>query len=235
MTNVQDRQTNPPRYELKGDLARFSLSSASQDGNQKLAWTNSICLLFLLIGLVGARRGLIALRAAPPLEEAVPVILQPVVLPPQATAARNASTAPDNTPVTPVAVVIPQTPNIRFSVPTIGSLVVPAALAAAPPLEPMQVKAPVAQIGAVSSTGGGGDRPEPPYPKLAQQQGEQGTVVLLLQGDGAGNVLSVEIKTSSGYPLLDRATVDFIKRHWRLPTDAGSPLFQTSITYELQL
>lgn len=233
--NVSDRQTNPPRYELKSDLARFSLSSASQDGNQKLAWANSICLLFLLIGLVGARRGLITIKAAPPLEVAVPVILQPVVLPPQATAARNESATPDSTPVTPVAVVIPQTPNISFSVPTIGSLVVPAALATAPPLEPLQVKAPVAQVGSVSSTGGGGDRPEPPYPKLAQQQGEQGRVVLLLHGDDAGNVLTVEVQSSSGYPVLDRATVDFIKRHWRLPTGAGNPVYQTSITYQLQL
>lgn len=218
-------------YELKDELARMSLPSANRDVNLKLAWTNSICLLILLIGLVGARRGVMVIKPAPPLAEAVPVVVEPVTLPPQAEAQKNESTdSQDNNPA-PVAVVIPQAPNISFSVPTIGSLVVPANLAAAPPLEPMRPKA---QINAVSSTGGGGERPEPPYPKLAQQEGEQGTVGLLLAGDDAGNVVSVDLKESSGFPILDRATVDYVKRHWRLPADAGTRLFQTSITYKLQ-
>jgi outer membrane biosynthesis protein TonB len=44
----------------------------------------------------------------------------------------------------------------------------------------------------------------------------------------------VDVKESSGFPVLDRATVDFLKRHWRLPTNTDSRLFQTSITYKLQ-
>jgi len=221
----------PPAYELKDELARMSLPSASRDANLKLAWTNSVCLLILLIGLVGARRGVMVIKPAPPLAEAVPVVVEPVTLPPQAETQKNEATdSHDNNPA-PVAVVIPQAPNLSFSVPTIGSLVVPANLAAAPPLEPLLPKA---QINAVASTGSQGERPEPPYPKLAEQSGEQGTVSLLLTSDEAGNVVSVDLKESSGFPLLDRATVDYIKRHWRLPADAGTRLFQTSITYKLQ-
>jgi TonB family protein len=67
------------------------------------------------------------------------------------------------------------------------------------------------------------------------ESGQQGTVVLTLTGDDSGHVVSVDTKTSSGSPVLDRATVDFIKRHWRLPTDSRTRLFETSITYKLLL
>ena len=81
------------------------------------------------------------------------------------------------------------------------------------------------RIGSLINTGAGGERPEPPYPPIALQTGEQGTVVLLLSGDDAGNVVSVDVKESSGFPVLDRATVDFIKHHWRLPGRRRQPAF----------
>jgi len=218
-------------YELKDELARTSLPSTGSDTHLKLAWTNSVCILFLLIGIAGARRGLIAIKPVPPLAEPVSVVIQPLTLPPQQAAPKNESSESESFHPEPVAVVIPQMPAINFSVPTIGSLVVPANLAAAPPLEPMQKKA---EVGTVASTGSSGERPEPPYPKLAQNTGEQGTVVIVLQGDAAGNIVSAEVKSSSGYPILDRGTLDFIKRHWRLPTGTGAHFFQTSITYKLQ-
>ena len=221
-----DRTT--PVYELNNELARLCLPSASRDASQKLAWTNSVCILFILIGIAGARRGIIAIKPAPPLEEIIPVVVQPVTLQAQQAVEKSQPVESENNPA-PVAVVIPQTPNLSFSVPTIGSLVVPANLAAAPPLEPLRAKT---QVGSISSTGVGGERPAPPYPKLAEQTGEQGTVLLLLNGDEAGNVVSAEVKQSSGFPILDRATADFVRNHWRLP--AGGGLFQTSITYQLQ-
>jgi protein TonB len=92
-----------------------------------------------------------------------------------------------------------------------------------------------AQISSVNSTGSGGDRPQPPYPQIAIQTDEQGMVVVLIGGDAAGNVVSIDVKESSGFPILDRATVDFIKRRWHLPAGTGNQFFQTSITYKLQL
>ena len=118
-----------------------------------------------------------------------------------------------------------------FSVPTIGSLVVPANLAVAPPLEPMRTAA----VNLLNSTGAGGERPEPPYPKIALEEGEQGAILLVLGGDAAGNVISIDVKESSGFPFLDRATVAFIKQHWHLPVGTGSQLFQTRINYKIQL
>jgi TonB family protein len=226
-----DANQTSPAYELKDELARLCLPAANRDSSQRLAWINSVCILFLIVGIFGARRGLISIKPAPPLEQIIPVVIEPMILPPQETTEKKETDEDKNDPPQ-VAVVIPQTPNINFSVPTIGSLIVPANLAAAPPLEPMRT---AAQIGSLNNTGSGGERPVPPYPLIAKQTGEQGTVVLLLGGDAAGNIVSVDLKESSAFPILDRATVDFIKRRWHLQPGTGNQLFQTSITYQLQL
>ncbi len=221
---------NPTTYELTSELARFSLTSARREPNQKLAWVNSICLLFLLIGVVGARRGIISIQAVPPIREIVPIVVIPTILPPQMIVPKKQPTEEDNQPR--VVVAIPSAPNISFSVPTIGTLIAPAALASAPPLQPLETQS---SIGSVNNTGTGGERPYPPYPQMAMEHGEQGTIVLLLTGDAAGNVLSVDVKETSGFPFLDQATVEFIKNHWHLPVNAGTRVFQTTITYKLQL
>ncbi len=224
-----DANQPTPQYELKDELARLCLPSASRDVSLKLAWVNSVCLLFLLIGLAGARRGVIFIKPVPPIRTEVPVVVQPTVLPPQAVAQKAEQVEPRPQPQ--VLVVLPTTPNINFSVPTVGTLVAPAALFSAPPLQ----VAPLHTVSPLNSTGAGGERPEPPYPKIALEAGQQGTVILSLTGDDAGNVVSVDVKTSSGFPILDRATLDFVKRHWRLPTDSRTRLFETSISYRLLL
>lgn len=217
---------------MKGELARLSLPSASRDPQLKLAWVNSVCLVFLIIGLVGAKRGLIAIKPVPPIEQIIPIVVEPLILPPQETTKQKQNYDDEKNDQPPVAVTIPTAPNISFSVPTIGALVVPANLASAPPLEPLRT---ATQISSVSSTGTSGDRPQPTYPKIALEDGEQGTVALTLAADPAGNVVSVDVKQSSGFPVLDRSAVEFIKRHWRLPVGVGSQIFETQIIYKLQL
>ena len=224
--NNTDANRISPGYELKDELARLCLPSANRDRNQQLAWVNSVCILFLLIGLAGARRGVIAIKPVPPIREEIPVVIQPTVLPPQAIAQKPEQAEVINQPQ--ALVVLPSAPNINFGVPTVGTLVAPAALASAPQIAPVR-------IGSLNNTGAGGERPEPPYPPIARETGEQGTVKLLLGGDAAGNIVSIDVKESSGFPILDHATVDFIKRHWRLPAGEGNRLFETSITYLLQL
>jgi TonB family protein len=223
-----DANRTAPRYELKDELARLCLSSAGRDTtNRKLAWANSVCILFLLIGLLGARRGVISIKPVPPIRVEVPVVVVPTVLPPQAVAPKPEQAQPPSQ--SPVVVVLPNAPGITFSVPTVGTLVAPASLAPAPQVQPVPVR-----IASISNTGSGGERPEPPYPKLALDAGQQGTVVLSITGDDSGNVVSVDVKTSSGSAILDRATVDYVKRHWRLPA-GGARQFETSVTYKLYL
>jgi protein TonB len=221
---------NRTNYQLKDELARYSLAEKDQDGTLTLAWVNSICILFLLIGIVGARRGAISIQSLPPIREVVPVVEIPVTLPPQKAVAEKKEPQEQHAPAR-VFVALPNTPNVNFSVPTIGTIVGSATLASAPPLNPLQ---PQQQIASVGNTGTGGERPEPPYPQLAMQSGEQGTIVLLLNTDEDGLILSITLKESSGFPFLDQATVEFIKNHWRLPTSVGTRVFQTSITYKLQ-
>ncbi len=219
------------RTTLKSELARLSLPSANEDGNLKLAWVNSVCILFLLVGIVGARRGVISIKSLSPIREVVPVVVIPQTLPPQpATPQKTAQPQSQPEPAR-VFVALPNSPNVHFSVPAIGTIVGSATLASAPPLNPLQ---PREQITSIGNTGTGGDRPQPPYPPLAMQSGEQGTMVLLLGADTAGRIVSVDVKQSSGFPFLDHATIEFIKNHWRLPTNAGTQRFQTSITYQLQ-
>jgi TonB family protein len=224
--NDMDANRTTPGYELKDELARLCLPAANRDPNLKLAWVNSVCILILLIGIAGARRGVIFIKPVPPVREEIPVVIQPTVLPPQAIVQKPEQEEQNNQPR--VLVALPNAPGINFGVPTVGTLVVPAALASAPQEAPMR-------ISSLNNTGAGGDRPEPPYPPIARETGEQGTVKLLLGGDAAGNIVSVEVKESSGFPVLDHATVEFIKNHWRLPPGDGNRLFETSITYLLQL
>ncbi len=225
-----------PGYQLTDELARYCLHDTGGDAARRLAWVNSICILFLLIGVFGGKLAEMRVKPLPPLEEVVPAIIEPAP-PPQKVAAAEARNEPreEKSEARPAVVVTPDVPSITFSVPTIGTLIAPAALAEAPPLRPLQPQTPVARAPArVGNTGTGGQRPSPPYPKLAQEQAEQGTVTLLMTADEVGNIVSIELKQSSGFPILDRATLDFIKRHWTLPVGTGSRMFETSITYQLQ-
>ncbi|HWX18622.1 MAG TPA: energy transducer TonB [Candidatus Binatia bacterium] len=226
-----------PRYELTDELARFCLPATQRDPNRKLAWVNSVCILFLLVGILGTKSIGIFIKPLPPApEELVPVVVEPVALPPQTATEQNQQQNEQQRPDTPqVVVVTPEAPNISFAVPTIGNLVVPNALAKAPPLAPLQPPAPLkTQPLNLENTGSGGERPQPPYPKIALEQAQQGTVTLLLRADEAGNIISVEVKTPSGSPLLDRSTLEFVKRHWTVPRGTGAHVFEATITYKLQ-
>jgi len=227
--------TDLPAYALKSELARVSLHATDRDRSRKLAWVNSICILFLFIGIVGSKPARVSLKPLPPLEQAVPAIVEPLPPPPQTTTEERQQEPSENEkPNTPqVVVVTPDAPNINFAVPTIGNLVVPSAIAKAPPLHPMQAPAPLKQEPTVlETTGSGGERPKPPYPQIALEQGQEGAVVLVLSADEAGNIVSVEVKQSSRFPILDRSAVDFVKRRWRAPR--GVRLAEVPINYRLK-
>jgi TonB family protein len=222
---------NQTTYKLNSGLARYCLPAERPDTNLRLSWVNSICIVFLIIGIVGARRGIISIRTVPPIRQAVPVVVMPQTLPPQTAVPQKKEQPRQQDRPARVFVALPTAPNISFSVPTIGTLVASANMASAPPLKPLQAPAQIVSLG---NTGAGGERPEPPYPDMAMQTGEQGTIVLLLTGDASGNVASIDMKQSSGFPYLDHVTVEFIKNHWHLPTDSEMRVFQTSITFKLQ-
>src|SRR5262249_3523198 len=86
------------------------------------------------------------------------------------------------------------------------------------PEEPAQ-NAPVAPTSAPYT--GGEPRPlhatsrtEPIYPASERRANHEGVVRLQVQVDESGRVLDVQVAKSSGFPALDQAAVDAVKR-WR--------------------
>jgi len=224
-----------PQRELKDELARLCLPSANRDPNRKLAWINSICILFLLIGIFGAASATVSTKPVPAVEEIAPIAIETPPPPQTVTPTPNENQNEQQPSAPNVVVVVPNAPNISFSVPTIGNLVAPAAMAQAPPLNPMEHVEPVTQLARISNTGSGGSRPSPPYPEIAKNTGEQGTVTVQMTADSNGRIASLQLTHSSGFPVLDRATEDFIRRHWTLPSGGSTnQIFETSILYQFQ-
>jgi TonB family protein len=224
-------------YQLKSDLARVCLPAPDRNAHRRLAWVNSICIFFLIVGVVGAPTRLPVLMRPPPVEQPIPVIIEPLAAPPPTLQKQTEQQPQDDKQIAPAVVAVTlNTPAIDFSVPTIGNLVVPMAAAPAPP--PVELRPTVQARQAptmTSSTGEGGDRPAPdPYPEMAKQLGQQGTVVLLLTVDDVGAVTSVTVKESSGSPILDRNAREWVKRRWIQPPINGSHEFQAAIKYVLQ-
>ncbi len=58
-----------------------------------------------------------------------------------------------------------------------------------------------------------GNRP-PAYPNIARRRGQEGLVLLRVEVTSAGRVAAVQIATSSGHSILDRAAVDAVE-DWR--------------------
>ena len=237
MLNSLDANRPELSYELESELARVSVHASDRDPNRKLAWVNSICILFLLVGMTGSKPAPIELPALPRVEEITAAVVEPLPPPAQAQSEQQqqeqSNDEPSDTPQ--VVVVTPLSPSINFSVPTIGNLLVPTAIAKAPPLAPLKPVAPLrAQPTVLSTTGKGGERPHPPYPKIALDQGQQGSVTLRMTVDEAGTVTTIEIARSSGFPILDRNALDFVKRHWIIPAGTGNRIYEATIDYKLQ-
>ena len=60
------------------------------------------------------------------------------------------------------------------------------------------------------------------YPKIAQMRGWQGTVIADLEIDSKGSVISVKIKKSSTYEVLDNEALEMIKKASPFPTPPES-------------
>src|SRR5438094_257466 len=70
-------------YALSSELARLCLPAEYRDDTRTLAWVNSICFLFLVIGLIGLKAPKVVVRPLNPPAEIVPVVLAPPEEPPK--------------------------------------------------------------------------------------------------------------------------------------------------------
>lgn len=68
------------------------------------------------------------------------------------------------------------------------------------------------------------NNPPPPYPRQSRRLGEQGKVVLAAEIATNGKALQALVSTSSGYPRLDRAALESVKKWQFIPGKrAGVP------------
>ena len=64
--------------------------------------------------------------------------------------------------------------------------------------------------------------PPPAYPLMSRRRGEKGTVMLRVYVSAQGEVETVQVRTSSGFPSLDTAALEAVRR-WRfVPARQGT-------------
>jgi protein TonB len=230
-----DANRTTPQYELTDELAKQSLPALRRDSSRKLAWVNSVCVLFLLVGILGANQPRISLKRPPPLVlQEVPIAIEPPPPPKEQQPEKIEPTQEAKPEARQVVAVTLDSPAVNFSVPTIGNLVVPNGVAVAPPANPMQPLAPVVQGPVkIGNTQNGGDRPAPPYPELALAEHQEGSTTLLFGVDETGAVTSLQITKTSGHSLLDRAAFETVKRKWIMPRNGTNQMYETTIDFHI--
>jgi protein TonB len=74
---------------------------------------------------------------------------------------------------------------------------------------------------------------DPQYPAMALRNHYEGTTIVEIAVDEAGNTTEAKIFKSSGFPILDDAALDVVKKRWRFPP--GQPrLYHWPCTFKLQ-
>jgi periplasmic protein TonB len=90
-------------------------------------------------------------------------------------------------------------------------------------LTPNVLKAMVPGAGKISKSKVGLGRTIPPvYPRIARESGWEGTVVVRVAIQPDGHPEMIEVRKSSGYPVLDEAAVDAVKKWLFSPAKDGN-------------
>lgn len=216
------------KYELSDDLARLCLPQEWKDPNRHLAWINSVCALFLAVGLVGLKPPPVIEKPINEPVEIVPVVFTPPEEQPQVKP-EESQQQPDESQVEPtdmpqvVTIVAPANANVAFAVPVEGVPVAVASqvsMATPPPPAAVQSKpaAPPKQIKFNPDVAtDGGSYPDPRYPQVALRNRYQGTVTLAIELDTNGAVTALKVQKTSGHNILDETAMDVVKNKWRFP------------------
>jgi protein TonB len=152
---------------------------------------------------------------------------------PKSRPARKPITQPHAEPASPskpVETLVETKPPTPPAAPAPPSIVPPQAAVAPPTAPPVKTAVSISASYAASN-------PFPPYPKMSLSNQEEGTVMLrvLVQSDGTAG--DVQVKTSSGYALLDKSARTTV-RGWRFnpATVDGKPVaqwYQVPIQFKL--
>lgn len=227
-----DANRTAQAYELRDELARYCLPRTGRDPNRKFAWVNSICILFLIIGIAGAKPGAIQLKAPPPLPaEMVPIFVEPPPVPPQQDQTQQEQQKDEAKPeAQQVVVAVPDSPAVAFSVPTMANVLVPGGTPTTPPLNPMQPAESLRNRPTPLDSYGDRERPMD-YPAYFQDRGEHGSVTFQFSVNQVGLVTDIKIEQTSGFPDLDDYALKQIKRHWVVPSKGGNHSYTITINF----
>ena len=133
--------------------------------------------------------------------------------------------------VEPVKTVIPIKEEKQIEIPKKEDIVVPVQVKEVSKVEPVKQKEP--HPAADVRTEAKPDyfqNPAPPYPELAKQMHQEGTVILEVEVNKDGMPENLQIKTSSGYRLLDQAALKAVS-HWRFyPGRIGELAVESKVT-----
>lgn len=232
--------TEPQWLSSSSELSKLCLPQTYKDSNRLLAWVNSICFLFLVIGAVGFNPPKTHIRPLSELNESIPIIIAPPeeTPPPPTEQPPEPQPSTEATPDAPVVatVVAADASTVAFAVPVEGPVVLAPTRFAAPP--PQNLKAPSnarpVALGAAEEDWGGSSN-QPDYPGVAVRNGYQGTVALEITFDPAGAVLSTRVLKSSGYNSLDNAAMEKVKKNLRLRVAPGEVrVFTKDFTFRLR-
>jgi TonB family protein len=224
-------------YALSSDLARLSLPAEYVDSYRNLAWTNSICFLFLVIGLVGLKAPRVIHKPLIEVTESAPVIFTPPEDQPKPEPeVQPDEPAPQDAPVeTPqvVTVAAPADATVAFAVPVQGAVALAKEVRFASPPPPV-TQAPAGPTKFNPNANDGGRYPGPKYPTLAEAHQYQGTVTLEILVDEFGKITSVKVRKTSGYSILDDAALKVVKDSWRFPPTGAPRDLLWDCIYQLQ-
>jgi TonB family protein len=225
-------------YKLSSELARLSLPAEYIDNYRRLAWVNSICFLFLLIGLIGIRSPAVMVKPlSKPPEVAELTLPPPDTQPKPPVEVKEEEPAPDDAPIeTPqVATIVAaaDSPNVAFAVPVEGAVAITKEVRFAPPPPPKMQAAPPKPTQFDPNAMNGGFFPDPSYPGFALRNRYQGTVVLEFTVEASGKVTSVKVQKTSGFPVLDEAAMKAVQERWRFPP-GGQRYYYKPFEFKLQ-
>jgi protein TonB len=210
-------------YSLSDDLAKLCLPQEFRDSYRRVAWVDSVCLLFLVVGLIGLKAPKVVERPLSAPVDNTPVLLpppeeqpKPMEVKPDEQEPPPDQTAADTPQIAPVVAAL-NSPAVAFSVPVEGAVAIAPSVQFAPPPPPVtKAPAPKPKI-FIPGRGESGHFPQPSYPREAQDQRIQGDVMLLVAVDTNGLPQKVEVKDTSNHYVLDQCAMQCVKRNWRWP------------------
>lgn len=135
-------------------------------------------------------------------------------------------------PQAPAGVTEPQPPAPPIAAP------MTAAPAPVPALAAAQAPVPAAAVQLPSTNADYLQNPPPAYPAFSMRLREQGTVLLHVQISAQGTALDAQVKRSSGYPRLDRAALEAVRKWRYVPGQRGgvpeTMWFDVPVIFELE-